>query len=88
MSRPRNKQGGFFTKRERHFQKGKIAGHHWGWWVRQLRRDWLGFQQSKKLTAFCIEAKWENAFNHLLCEAVFLSKGGKAMEKFASTIPW
>lgn len=88
MSRPRNEQGGFFPKRQRHFKKGKIAGHHWGWWVRQLRKDWIGFQESRKFLTFFIHAPNDYAYNHLMCEVVFICEGGKAMEEFASTLGW
>jgi hypothetical protein len=64
----------------------KIAGHHWGWWVRQLRRNW-DFQLDKKMDNF-VEATHKNGFNLLLVEAVRKMHGRRAAEDFADTLSW
>lgn len=64
----------------------KIAGHAWGWWVRQLRRNW-DFQMDPKMDAF-VGATHKNGFNLLLVEAARKMQGRQIAEDFADTLGW
>jgi len=86
MPRPRNEQGGFFRKKNA-ISPGKVAGHQFGWFVRQLRRDWLGFQKSKKWKSFCLFSE-TNDINYALVEAIYAGGGRRAAQELSDTLHW
>lgn len=87
MARPRNEQGGFFPQKKRS-SDFKVAGHQWGWWVRQLRRDFVGFQKTKKWKNFCMLCPLNNTPNLILAEAVYQKAGYDACQEFGNTLHW
>jgi hypothetical protein len=68
-------------------EKKKYAGHCWRWWVRQLRKDWLGFQASKRIVSFCLATK-KNDYNFLLIDAAYRRWGKKAADELYDTLSW